>query len=91
MNGVHRKHVDYLKNILPFPCKSKSKEILKLSRSQMQRLLELITGQNNLNYVQSKMYPGQVTELCRFCEEEDETFAHILNECPCFITARRDI
>ena len=79
------------KNFLPFPCKRKSKEILKLSRSQMRRLLELITGQNNLNYVQSKIYPGVVSELCRFCEEEDETFAHLLNECPCFLTARRDI
>ena len=38
------------KNFLPFPCKRKSKEILQLSRSQMRRLLELITGQNNLNY-----------------------------------------
>ena len=33
------------KNFLPYPDKNKSKEILKLSRSQMRRLLELITGQ----------------------------------------------
>ena len=57
----------------------------------MRRLLELITGQSNLNYVQSKIFPGVISELCRFCEEEEETFAHLLNECPCFITARRDI
>ena len=57
----------------------------------MRRLLELITGQNNLNYVQSKIYPGAISELCRFCEEEDETFAHLLNECPFFLTARWDI
>ena len=57
----------------------------------MRRLLELIPGQNNLNYVQRKIYPGAISELCRFCEEEDETFAHLLNECPCFLTARRDI
>ena len=31
------------KNFLPFPNKNKSQEILKLSRSQMQRLIELIT------------------------------------------------
>ena len=79
------------KNFLPSPNKNKSKEILKLSRYQMRRLLELITGQNNLNYVQSKIFPGEVSELCRFCEEEDETFEHLLNECPCFITYRRDI
>ena len=34
---------------------------------------------------------GAISELCRFCEEEDETFAHLLNECPCFISVRRDI
>ena len=80
-----------LKNFLPFPCKNESKEILRLSRSQIRRLLELITGQNNLNYVQNKIYPGQISELCMFCEEEAETFAHIINECLCFITARREI
>ena len=57
----------------------------------MRRLLELITGQNNLNYVQSKINPEFVSELCRFCEEEEETFEHLLNECPCFITYRREI
>ena len=79
------------KNFLPFPCKRKRKDILKLSRSQIRRLLELITDQNNLNYVQSKIHPGTISELCRFCEEEDETFAHLLNECPCFLTDRRNI
>ena len=57
----------------------------------MRRLLELITGQNNLNYVQSKINTGIISKLCRFCEEEDETFAHLLNECPCFLTDRRNI
>ena len=42
----------------------------------MHRLIELITGQNNLNYVQSKNNPGYISELCRYCEEEEETFAH---------------
>ena len=79
------------KNFLPYPCKSKSKEILTLSRSQVKRLIEIITGQNNLNYVQSKIHPDQISELCRFCEEEDETIAHLLNECPCFLTQRREI
>ena len=23
-------------------------------------------------------------DLCRFCEEEDKTFDHLVNECPCF-------
>ena len=57
----------------------------------MRRLIELITGQNNLNYIQSKIFPGIISELCRFCEEEDETFEHLINECPCFNTYRREI
>ena len=57
----------------------------------MKRLVEIITGQNNLNYVQSKAYPLDVSEMCRFCEEEVETFKHLINECPCFITDRQNL
>ena len=44
---------------------------------------------NNLNYLQSKIYPQDVSELCRLCEEESGTFDHLLNEC--FQQARFDI
>ena len=60
-------------------------------KESIQCTKDTLTGQNNLNYVQSKIHPGIISELCRFCEEEDETFAHLLNECPCFLAARRDI
>ena len=63
---------------------------LKISHLRSSKV-EIITGQNNLNYVQSKIYPGQISELCRFCKEDYETFAHLLNECPCFLTHRREI
>ena len=69
------------------PDKSKTKNILKHGRAYMRRLIECTTGHNNLNYLQSKIYP----EDCRFCEEEPETFDHLLNECPCFQQARFDI
>ena len=84
-------HCRMSKNFLPKPSKAKSKLILNLSRGQMRRLIELITGHSNLNYVQHKIDPVNISPLCRFCEEEDETFAHLLNECPCFLTYRRDI
>ena len=57
----------------------------------MRQLLELIAGQNNLNYLQSKIFAGEVSELCRFCKEEDKTFEHLINECPCFNSYRRDV
>ena len=80
------------KNFLPFPCKRKSIEILRLSRSQMKRMLELITGQNYLNYVQSKIYPGIVSKLCRFCEDEQETFAHLSKtEGSTLVPAKREL
>ena len=79
------------KNFLQTPDKNKKNEVLKLGRCRLRRLIEIITGHNNLNYLQSKIYPNDESELCRFCEEEDETFEHLLNECPCFLMDRRDI
>ena len=84
-------HCRMSKNFLPKPSKAKSRVLLHLSRGQMRRLIELITGHSNLNYVQSKIEPLNISPLCRFCKEEDETFAHLLNECPCFLSYRRDL
>ena len=51
------------------------------------QLIKIVTGQNNLNYLTSIIHPGH-TDQCRFCEEEEETFIHLLNECPVFHTNR---
>ena len=87
MNGLSIARADCQK----MSCQNLVKETLHISGAQMRRLIELITGQNNLNYIQSKIFPGVIRELCRFCEEEDETFKHLLNEWPCFYTFRQDI
>ena len=63
--------------------------MLKLNRGQLKTLTELITGQNNLNYMKNKVYGSE--DLCRFCEEEKETFDHIINDCPCFYLDRCDL
>ena len=84
-------HCHMSKNFLPKPSPSKSRILLHLVRGQMRRLVKLITGHSKLNYVQSKIDPINISPLCRFCEEEVETFAHLLNECPCFLSYRRDI
>ena len=31
------------------------------------------------------------TDQCRFCEEEEETFIHLLNKCPVFNTMRQEL
>ena len=84
-------HCCMSKNFLPKPSKAKNRLILHLSRGQMRRLIELITGHSNLNYVPSKIDPINISPLCHFCEEEHDTFAHLLNKCPCFISFCRDI
>ena len=66
----------------PGPHKRKAKTVTKLSRNKSRRLIEIVTGQNNLNYIQNKVKNMEL--LCRFCEEEEETFDHLITECPCF-------
>ena len=78
------KHCRQTKNFYPTPSKALQKEMSKLSRSALATLIKIPTGQKkNLNYLTSIIYPGH-SELCRFCEEDDETFIHLLNECPVF-------
>ena len=57
---------------------------MKLAKSQLTRLIEIVTGQNYLNYMRSKTFKDEEEELCRFCEEESETFDHLLVFCPVF-------
>ena len=73
----------------PKPDSSRAKTILKLNRGKLKTLIELITGQNNLNYMNNKVFGSE--DLCRFCEEEEETFDHIINNCPCFCLNRYDL
>lgn len=77
------------KFFFPYCHKGKAKEILKLSRKQSRRLIEIVTGQNDLHYINNKVM--NTDTLCRFCEEEEETFDHLVTECPCFYTQRTEI
>ena len=78
-----------IKKIFPKPHCTKSKEILHLKRTEIKTLVEVISGQNNLNYMNNKIYGTD--DLCRFCEEGEETFDHLINECPCFYLDRCDL
>ena len=40
----------------------------------IRRVIEYTSGHSNLNYLQSKICPENVSELCRLCEEENEMF-----------------
>ena len=47
----------------------------------MKRLVEIVTGHNNVSYFQFKVDPD-VNPLCRFCGEQNETFHHFITDCP---------
>ena len=71
--------------------RSKARQLLNLSRKKSRRLIEAITGQNNLHYVQNKIKKmDHLDHLRRLREEEEETFDHIVNDCPCQRQARQD-
>ena len=53
------------KIFFPRPDKNKMKKRLKHGRAYMRRLTECTTGHKNLNDFQSKIYPEDVSELCR--------------------------
>ena len=72
------------------PDRRVGKVVARLSRNDMTLFIHAITGHNNLNYMNSIIIPDY-TPLCRFCEEEDETFDHLYTDCPVFWRERREI
>ena len=72
----------------PYLLKGKSKELLNLTRKQSRRIIEKITGQNRLHYINNKVTGQEL--LCRFCKEEEETFDHLFLKFLCFDTQRRE-
>ena len=72
------------------PNRRVGKVVARLSRQDMTLFIHAITGHNNLNYMNSIIIPDY-TPLCRFCEEEDESFQHLYEECPVFWKQRMEI
>ena len=54
-------------------------------RSGLTKLISLATGFNCLSYMQFNISP-----LCRLCNEANETFWHLLTECPWLKTYTED-
>ena len=68
---------------------SKFWQVKHFLRNELKLYIKAITGQNNLNYLNS-IIVTDYSSLCRFCEE-DETLAHIVEDCPVFNTTRLGI
>jgi len=78
------------KQFLSGPNKQAGIRACNLSKSSLSRLIQLITGHNFLSYFQFKLDPT-INPLCRMCSEENETFHHLLTDCPALAMMRRDM
>ena len=67
-----------------------AKVVSRLSRKDITLFIHAITGHNNLNYMNSIIILDY-TPLCRFCEEEDESFQHLYEDCRVFWKERMEI
>ena len=77
-NVIDHKHS---KRFIDGPDKNKAKGILRLSRSILTLLIRAITNHNFLGSHKKKVDPN-ISTCCRFCEEDKETFMHLLTDCP---------
>lgn len=71
-------------------CKIKAKEMCRLSRFQLGKLIRVTSGHNQLGYHQHVIYPYK-SPACRYCDANRETFAHWIDDCPAFDRERQEI
>jgi ribonuclease HI len=69
--------------------KTRQKDALKLGRGRLGTLIRIITGHNGLNYFRHKV-DSDWDPSCRFCMEDDETFWHLITDCPVFWRERME-
>ena len=82
----HRQTMLFLHN----PDESKARGILRLSRGYLTTFVRAITGHNFLGKHQNYI-DRNISKVCRFCEEDEETFHHFITTCPTLRQLRADI
>ena len=73
-----------------YPDASKSRGLLNLNRANLTLINKAISGQNFIAYHQSKI-DITISKFSRLCEEEEETFIHLLTSCPRLEISRKEI
>ena len=75
------------------PSSRNSGALFTKGRLGSRKLISLLTGHNNLKYHVFKRMVNTTNDLspcCRYCKTDLETSWHLLYECPCFETKRRE-
>ena len=78
------------KIFLTKPDAQQAKKIINLPRMKLTLLIRALTNHNFLGEHQHRIDPN-ISRCCRLCEEENETFAHLLHTCPALHTLKNDI
>ena len=72
----------------PTPTSAIAPVLLQMSRTDLGKMVQFLTGHNYLRYHLVKMAKS-VDSICRLCEEAEESSWHILTECPVLEPQRR--
>lgn len=70
-----------LKKLRILPSRKHTSHLLNLSRKEARRVVGLLTGHCALRHHLHRITVYQGSQLCRWCDMEDETADHVLLEC----------
>ena len=59
----------------------KIQQLLRLSKYLLSKVIQLVTGFNNMNHHTSRKTNPDVTNTCTLCHKGDETGIHLATEC----------
>ena len=75
----------------PKPDPKKSKELLKMKRKKLSKMIQFLSGHNKLKYHMNLQDGINDPGSCRLCMEDEESSYHIIGECPAMEQIRFEI
>lgn len=94
MHEEHRNHwhsiprLNHSKRMVAYPSTPLTCEILKLNRKEIRQVTGLLTGHCAMREHLHRMGIYNDEPTCRLCDEDDESAAHIIFECPALTFCR---
>jgi hypothetical protein len=83
-------HARQTKLFFPHVKNKNTHDISNLGRIRLGKMIRVFTGHNALYYHRHNIN-NEISSICRFFLEDDETSWHIVMECPAFAVPRREI